>query len=158
MLSDHYPAALDLLRERGGDGRPRAVAASVQDARVPVRALAPEGTACPLAVEADPVPFEVPDTAWRAFHEDARHRLVNEPGARRDRVLQVLFRGVVRAYRGRDAALGVARAALMQLPLRDEEHGTQRARFKRGEEARHAAPDHDRPVPAIRPWGIAHGT
>ena len=71
---------------------------------------------------------------------------------------QVLLGGVVRADGGGDAALRVARAALVHLRLGDEEHGAERAGFERGEEARHAAPDHDRPVAAIRPSGIAHAT
>ena len=139
-------------------GGPCAVAARVQHARVAMRALAPEGAVRALAVEADPVPFEVADTAGRALDEDARHRFVDQPRPRRDGVGQVLLGRVVGTDGGRDSALRMACASFVQVCLGQEEQGAERARLKRGEEPRHAAADHDRPVLTVRLWGNAHGT
>lgn len=126
-----------------GAGR---VAARVRYAAAVVPALAGEGylVAAGRGVEARAGGDEAADGV-RAFGDQGAYGvLVAQPGARHEGVGQVLLGGVALAERGRDAALGPARGAVVQAGLGHHDGAAARGGAAQGGgQARDSRTDHD---------------
>ena len=119
------------------------VAAGVEDAGLAVRALAAEGHLTIDAIEWHAEAHQVPDALCRLRDEDARRLFVHQSGAGLKRVAEVQLGRVVRADGGGDAALGVARVALVDGALGQHEHSSVLASQQRGVQPRNARTSDD---------------
>ena len=119
------------------------VASGVQDARHAVGRLAGEGDLPVEGVEGDAEFDQVGDAVGGFLGKDAHGFFVAQPGAGGDGVLEVQLGGIHHADGGGDASLGVARVAVFDAALGDQQDAAVLPGQQRRVEAGDAAADYD---------------
>ena len=143
VFEDWYLCSSDLGAQRSFYLRPGGVSPCVQDAGHAVCGFARECDLAVKRVEGHSEFHQVGYAVWSFVGEDADGFLVAEPRTCRNRVLVMEFRGVLDADGGRDAALGMARIAVVDAALGHEQDGAMLFGEKRAVQPCDAAADYD---------------
>ena len=115
-----------------------------------MRRLSPEGDLAVRGVEVHAVADEIRDAVGGFEAENARRFLVDQASASLDGVAQVILRRVARPNGSGDAALGVARARLVDAALgHHEDARTRLVRRQRGIQPGDAGADDDEVITGV---------
>jgi hypothetical protein len=120
------------------------VVARVHDTVARVPAFEPECQRSVIGGECDPELDELADARRPLAHHHLHDVAVAEPGARRQRVLDVQTRIVVETHHGRHAALGIVGIGVGQLLLGDKRHAPRPGEVERQGKARHSGADNEK--------------